>query len=236
MAARRTSFCARRPISSRGSPTRTIADLRGFAVESVCAVLREQGCQIIARTYRAWLSGSRPAARIHGDALVIDARRATIWQPDSLYGRRKMAVRLRRRGLPVTHGTVDRLMRELGMNSVRRARVVRTTVPGKDGRAGDLLDRNFTAPAPCAALRSRRRQSCSKWVSQSERGAERCAGARPTSPSFRWASATRAWAGSAVRRRPGPDVRVPTRWCTHPLLAQWTTDAECAAAENRSDV
>jgi len=93
-------------FSSRGSPARTIADLRGFAAESVCAVLREQGCQIIARTYRAWLSGSRPAARIHGDALVIDARRATIWQPDSLYGRRKMAARLRRRGwsLTVTEG------------------------------------------------------------------------------------------------------------------------------------
>jgi hypothetical protein len=30
-----------------------------------------------------------------------------------------------------------------------------------------------------------------------------------------------AWAGSAVRRRPGPDVHVSTRWCTHPLLARW---------------
>jgi putative transposase len=40
-------------------------------------------------------------------------------------------------------------MRELGMNGIRRGRAARTTIPGKDGRrAGDLLDRDFTAPAP----------------------------------------------------------------------------------------
>jgi transposase InsO family protein len=40
-------------------------------------------------------------------------------------------------------------MRILGVQGVRRGRKVRTTIPGKDGRrAGDLLDRDFTAPAP----------------------------------------------------------------------------------------
>ena len=40
-------------------------------------------------------------------------------------------------------------MRDLGMNGVRRGKGVRTTIPAKDGnRAGDLLDRDFTAPAP----------------------------------------------------------------------------------------
>ena len=38
---------------------------------------------------------------------------------------------------------------ERGMNGVRRGKGARTTVPAKDGRrAGDLLDRDFTAPAP----------------------------------------------------------------------------------------
>ena len=56
---------------------------------------------------------------------------------------------LRRQGLQVAFCTVDRLMRELGMNGVRRGKGVRTTIPAKDGhRAGDLLDRDFTAPAP----------------------------------------------------------------------------------------
>ena len=56
---------------------------------------------------------------------------------------------LRRQGHDVAFCTVDRLMRDLGMNGVRRGKQLRTTIPAKDGhRAGDLLDRDFTAPAP----------------------------------------------------------------------------------------
>jgi len=37
----------------------------------------------------------------------------------------------------------------LGLTGVRRDKGIRTTIPAKDGtRAGDLLDRDFTAPAP----------------------------------------------------------------------------------------
>ena len=40
-------------------------------------------------------------------------------------------------------------MRTLGLEGVRRVRKIRTTIPGPDGkRAGDLLNRDFTAPAP----------------------------------------------------------------------------------------
>lgn len=42
-------------------------------------------------------------------------------------------------------------MRDLGMNGVRRGKQLRTTIPARDGqRARDLLDRDFTAPAPSA--------------------------------------------------------------------------------------
>jgi len=34
----------------------------GHAVESVCRVLREQGCQVAARTYRSWNQAGRPVA------------------------------------------------------------------------------------------------------------------------------------------------------------------------------
>ena len=45
--------------------------------------------------------------------------------------------------------TVERLMRQLGLQGARRGRKVRTTIPAKDGpRAGDLLKRDFTALAP----------------------------------------------------------------------------------------
>jgi putative transposase len=129
---------------------------RGFAVESVCQVLREQGVQVAARTYRAWKQpGRQPAARTLADAVVIDAlleaRRTPDGRPtpESLYGRRKMTALLRRRGLQVAHCTVDRLMRALGMQGVRRGKTPRTTIPGTDGvRARDLLERDFTAPAP----------------------------------------------------------------------------------------
>ncbi|MDQ0825589.1 putative transposase [Arthrobacter sp. B2I5] len=57
---------------------------------------------------------------------------------------------LRRNGFPeASEHAVDRLMREEGMNGRIRGRKTRTTIPGKDGRpAGDLLNRDFTAPAP----------------------------------------------------------------------------------------
>lgn len=57
---------------------------------------------------------------------------------------------LRRNGFPeASKHTVDRLMRPEGMNGLVRGRKTRTTIPGKDGRrAGDLLVRGFTAPAP----------------------------------------------------------------------------------------
>ena len=131
----------------------------GHAVESICRVLREQGCQVAARTYRAWRS-RRPAARTVSDARVVDAVRDVAWQRDTggrlqltaegLYGRRKMTAYLRRTTLPeVSAGSVDRAMKTLGLNGVRRDKGVRTTIPAKDGvRARDLLDRDFTATAP----------------------------------------------------------------------------------------
>lgn len=123
---------------------------QGHAVESICRVLSEHGCQVAARTYRSWRRTRRPvSARTESDAVVIDALLATRGTPEGLYGRRKMTAFLRRQGLPVAHCTVDRLMRDLGLNGVRRGKGVRTTVPAKDGhRAADLLDRDFTAPAP----------------------------------------------------------------------------------------
>lgn len=40
-------------------------------------------------------------------------------------------------------------MKTLGLQGVRRAKGIRTTIPSKDGvRAGDLLNRDFTAAAP----------------------------------------------------------------------------------------
>ena len=136
----------------------------GHAVESICEVLREQGCQVVARTYRAWASPDQHvAARTVSDAVVTDAVRDAAWTvdedgplagvrrltPEGLYGRRKMTALIKRTLPQESPGSVDRAMKALGLNGIRRAKGVRTTIPGKDGRrAGDLLNRDFTACAP----------------------------------------------------------------------------------------
>ena len=120
----------------------------GHAVESVCRVLREQGVQVAARTYRHW-KNTAPAARTVTDAQILHVLHGLKGTPESLYGRRKMVAHLRREGYAVAHCTVDRLMRLAGMNGISRRRTKpRTTVPGPGDRAPDLLNRNFTAPAP----------------------------------------------------------------------------------------
>lgn len=131
----------------------------GHAVESVCRVLCEQGCQIAARTYRLWSRPAQVAARTVSDAAVADRVRDLAWTvdqtgtrqmtPEGLYGRRKM-LRLVRRSLPdASPGSVDRAMKSLGLQGIRRSKGIRTTIPAKDGRrAGDLLNRDFSAAAP----------------------------------------------------------------------------------------
>tara|TARA_R100000365_G_scaffold3543_1_gene12052 strand:- start:1303 stop:2145 length:843 start_codon:yes stop_codon:yes gene_type:complete len=126
----------------------------GRAVESVCRVLREQGVQVAARTYRSWKTAG-PSHRDLEDAVIIDAILAARVDengkatPESMYGRRKMTAFLRRQGLTVSKRRVDRLMRDLGVNGLVRGRGVRTTIPNRNAeRAPDLLERDFTAAAP----------------------------------------------------------------------------------------
>jgi len=131
----------------------------GYAVESICRVLTDQGLQIAARTYRLWKQGTAPAIRTITDAMVVNLMRDTAWTtdpqgrrrmtPEGLYGRRKWTSVIRRTLPRASWGAVDRAMRFLGLSGVIRAKGIRTTIPAKDGkRAGDLLDRDFTAPAP----------------------------------------------------------------------------------------
>ena len=66
-----------------------------------------------------------------------------------VYGVRKVHAELNRQGHRVARCTVHRLMRADGLHGISRAKGPRTTIPGTgpDTRP-DLLDRNFTAPAP----------------------------------------------------------------------------------------
>jgi transposase InsO family protein len=132
---------------------------KGVAVESICRVLSEQGCQIAARTYRAWRTRP-PARRTESDAVTVDKIRDIAWRtddhgrrrltPEGLYGRAKMHAQLQCTDLPdVSYGSVDRAMKMLELKGIRRSKKIRTTIPAADGkRAGDLVNRDFTATAP----------------------------------------------------------------------------------------
>jgi putative transposase len=80
----------------------------------------------------------------------LKAEITRVWKENrEVYGADKVWLELNRQGIAVARCTTERLMRDLGLQGVRRGRKVRTTVPGRDGqRAGDLLNRDFTAPAP----------------------------------------------------------------------------------------
>lgn len=67
-----------------------------------------------------------------------------------LCGARYMWRYLLRNGFPnIARCTVERLMRQLGMQGIVRGKAVRTTIRGKDGKRGlDLLNGNFHTDDP----------------------------------------------------------------------------------------
>ena len=68
-----------------------------------------------------------------------------------VYGADQVWRPLRREGVEVARGTVDRLMRRLGLKGVRRGKPVKTPV-SNPGAAGpeDRVNRQFTAERPNA--------------------------------------------------------------------------------------
>jgi putative transposase len=119
-----------------------------FGVEPICRVLTQHGAPIAPGTYYAAKSRP-PSARAVRD-VQLRAEITRVWKENyEVYGADKVWLELNRQGIATARCTVERLMRDLGLQGARRGRTVRTTVPGKDGqRAPDLLGRDFTAPAP----------------------------------------------------------------------------------------
>jgi putative transposase len=117
-------------------------------VEPVCRVLREYGWQIAPSGYWA-AKKRRPSLRATRDeALLSDIGRIHA-DNYGVYGVRKVWHQLRREGQPVARCTVERLMRRAGLAGTRRGRKVRTTIAAAGHqRAGDLVNRNFTAVGP----------------------------------------------------------------------------------------
>jgi putative transposase len=116
-----------------------------LGVEPICRVL-----QVAPSTYYA--AKTRPvSARALRHAALATVVMAC-WQANySVYGAHKLWKALRRAGHDVGRDQVARVMRQLGIEGVRRGRVVRTTRPeDRAARAPDLVDRQFTAERPNA--------------------------------------------------------------------------------------
>ena len=119
-----------------------------WGVESVCAVLREQGCAIAPSTYYDAI-GRPPSPRARRDELLKPAIARVHAENYDVYGARKVWLQLNREGTPVARCTVARLMRELGLRGARRGKRVRTTrADAAAARPADLVGRRFSPPAP----------------------------------------------------------------------------------------
>lgn len=114
-------------------------------VEPICHALA-----FAPSTYYAVKQRERePSARALRDAeLAVEIRRIHE-HSDGTYGADKVWRQLQREGVTVARCTVERLMRQAGLEGVRRARKRRTTIPDQQAqRPRDLVDRDFSADAP----------------------------------------------------------------------------------------
>jgi putative transposase len=128
---------------------RFIDDYRDvYGVEPICRVI-----PIASSTYYAFKAQeadpSLRSARAKRDAeLRPEIQR--VWDQNlQVYGAEKVWKQLNREGIAVARCTVERLMREMGLEGAVRGRRARTTVPGDDAaRPRDLVERDFTAERP----------------------------------------------------------------------------------------
>jgi putative transposase len=116
-----------------------------FGVEPICAAL-----QIAPSTYYAVRArGREPSARALSDTRLLVEIRRVHEASKGLYGARKVWWQLGLDGIKAARCTVERLMRQAGLEGVVRGRPRRTTIAGERAdRPADLVDRDFTATAP----------------------------------------------------------------------------------------
>lgn len=89
------------------------------------------------------------SARVRRDeTLMPEIQR--VWEANlQVYGADKIWRQMNREGIPVARCTVERLMRRLGLEGVRRGKVVRTTIPDKSVPCPlDRVNRQFRADRP----------------------------------------------------------------------------------------
>ncbi len=121
-----------------------IDDHKGrYGVEPICRAL-----PIAPSTYYA-ATGRPASARAMRDAKLKAEIARVHTEQFGVYGARKVWRQLLREGIAVARCTVERLMRELGLEGVRRGKAHKTTTPDETtARPADLVDRHFVAQRP----------------------------------------------------------------------------------------
>lgn len=119
-----------------------------FGVEPICRVL-----PIAPATFYEHLAVARDPNRASDRAkrdAVLRHEIQRVWDQNfKVYGVRKVWYQMRREGFDVARCTVERLMRELGIQGVIRGKSQKTTRPDKAQPCPrDKVNRQFRAPAP----------------------------------------------------------------------------------------
>lgn len=119
-----------------------------FGVVPICRVLTESGIPIAPSTYYdAYRREPSPSMRCDEqlNKHIIEMHA----QNFGVYGARKIWLQLNRKGITVARCTVERLMKSLGLQGVRRGKVKRTTIADAAAhRPRDLVQRRFGPLAP----------------------------------------------------------------------------------------
>ena len=122
---------------------RCSAGLR-WGIEPICKQLG-----IAPSTYHAAKRRPRSARSLRDATLRPEILR--VWEQNlSVYGADKVWDQLNKDGIRVARCTVERLMRDLGIQGCRRGRLGVRTTQGDEAlkRPADLVERRFRAPAP----------------------------------------------------------------------------------------
>jgi putative transposase len=119
-----------------------------WGVESICAVLSQNGAAIAPSTYYE-AAGRVPSRRaLRDEQLKVEIARVHA-DNYGVYGPRKVWLALNREGIEVARCTVERLMKDLALQGVRRGKQWKTTIPDPAAvRPADLVDRRFAPLAP----------------------------------------------------------------------------------------
>ena len=114
-----------------------------FGVEPICQVLEVAPSSYYAAKVRP------PSAREVDDSVLAEVITRVHRANFGVYGIRKVWKALARLGFTAGRDRVARVMRDIGLAGITRAKTVRTTRPAPVGsRPADLVNRTFAAPAP----------------------------------------------------------------------------------------